>query len=257
LINGVVRNVAANYQIVQHMPFEQISLNESQNLIDIAKSVQVAQSTVSSLVAISSLAVMGAVIISTAYLANKLDNIQKAIDLLQREIHGQNLIYYTDRITSYFGSVEATRELINNNNVIIENPDLIILKLSELSNIRYQLVSFLDNLINLSDTFSIGHKSMAIDFINMTFDLIPKGVFIETQAAYKLERFHLGNSIRENAQKKYNHSIENYKAWANSKYNSVLKGTGDSNAKVFQDKYPNIKSLMTSEENRILLQYSS
>lgn len=257
LINGVVRNVAENYQIVQHMPFEQVSLAERKNLIDIAKSLQTAQSTVSNLVAISSIAVMGSVIISTAYLSNKLDNIQKAIDLLQKEIHGQNLIYYTDRITDYFGSVEATRELINNNYVVVENPDLILLKLSELLNTRYQLLSFLDNLIHLSDTFSVAHKSLAIDFINMTFDLIPKGVFIESQTAYKLERFHLGNSIRDSAQLKYKHSIENYKAWANSKYHSVLNGSGDSNTKVFQDNYPKIKSLMNSEENKLLLQYSA
>lgn len=256
IINGVARNVEGKYQIIQHMPFTQVDLPKSSNLLDIAKSIQSTHAAVSSMVAISSVATMGAVVISTAYLSHKLDNIQRTIDKLQKEMHGQNLLYYNEKITTYFGTVEATRELINNSDIIVENPDLIILKISELSNIRNQLFSFLNNLITLSDNFTIEHKTMAIDFINMTFDLLPKGIFIESQAAYKTEKFYLGDSIRENAKIKYDHSIQNYKNWVNSKYRSVLKGEVDSNAVVFQSKFEDIKVLVSSEENKILLRNS-
>lgn len=256
IFNGVARNIQDGYQIVQHMPFEQVNFPQKSSLLDIAKIIQSSQVAMSSMVALSSIATIGSVIISTAYLSHKLNNIQKTINTLQQEIYGQNLIYYIDKITSYFGAVEATRELLNNDNIIIENSDLVIMKISELSNLRNQLISFLDNLITMSDNFTIDHKSMAIDFINMTFDLIPKAVFIESQAAYKIERFYLGDSIRECAQLKYDQSIQNYREWANNKYHSILKGDVDSNTMVFENKFGEIKSLISSEENKILLQDS-
>lgn len=256
IINGVARNVNDKYQIIQHMPFKEALMTDNTNLLDMAKAVQSSNAALSNIVALSSAATMGSVIISTAYLSYKLNKIQKAIDLLQQEIHGQNLIYYSERITTYFGTVEATRELINNEHIINENPDLVVLKISELSNIRHQLISFIDNLITLSDNFTVLHKSMAIDFINMTIDLIPKGVFIESQAAYKIERFHLGDSIRKSAQLQYLNSIQFYKEWVNEKYRSILKGEIDSNTSVLQSKYDEIQTLVSSEENRILLENS-
>jgi len=257
VINGVARNVSDKYQIIQHMPFEQMSLPQNSNLIEIAKNFHSAQHAIGGLVAISSVAIMGAVIISTAYLSNKLNSIQNKIDALQKELQGQNLIYYSDRITTYFGTVEATREIILNDSVVKENPDLIILKLSELSNMRNQLLSFLDNLVTMSDGFTASHKSIAVEFINMTFDLIPKGVFIETQAAYKIERFYLGDNIRNSAQKKYNNSIQNYRDWSHSKLQSVFKGGKDVGATVFNSKFDEIKALISSQENRYLLECSS
>ena len=83
-------------------------------------------------------------------------------------MHDQNLIYYTDKISTYFGTVEATREIIVRKEVVDENNDLIILKISELATLRNQLISFLDNIIFLSDNFSPENKAMTVDFINMT-----------------------------------------------------------------------------------------
>lgn len=257
VINGVARDLSHNYQIVQHMPFKAISsLPHKTDLLDIVKAVQSNQAMLGSMIAVSSVAVMGTVIISTAYLAKKLNKIQKAIDKIQQEIYGQNLIYYAERITTYFGIVEAARHIISDKNVINENPDLIVLKISELSNMRNQLSSFLDSLISLSDNFTFEHKEMAINFINMTLDLIPKGVFVESQAAYKLDRFYLGDSLREDASIKYKIIVQNYKDWANNKYRSILKGNIDSNAKAFQNKLSEIQAIVSSRENKLLLENS-
>lgn len=64
--------------------------------------------------------------------------------------------------------MEATREIIVRKEVVDENNDLIILKISELATLRNQLISFLDNIIFLSDNFSPENKAMTVDFINMT-----------------------------------------------------------------------------------------
>ena len=64
--------------------------------------------------------------------------------------------------------MEATREIIVRKEVVDENNDLVILKISELATLRNQLISFLDNIIFLSDNFSPENKAMTVDFINMT-----------------------------------------------------------------------------------------
>jgi hypothetical protein len=91
----------------------------------------------------------------------------------------------------------------------------------------------------------------------MTFDLVPKGVFIESQAAYKIERLHLGDNIRSTAEKKYFAVIENYRDWGNRKYRSIVEGKIDDSTKALEYKFQDIKSLVTSEENKLLLEYSA
>jgi len=90
----------------------------------------------------------------------------------------------------------------------------------------------------------------------MTFDLLPKGILIESQAAYKMDRFYLGDNIRNTAQIKYDNSIENYRKWGNQKHQDILEGIIDSNTEIFQDKFQDIKFLISSEENKLLLEYS-
>lgn len=254
IINGVARNIKDNSQILQHMPFKEVIYTSNQELSQV---IQASQQAVTSMVAISSVAIMGAVIISTAYLSKKLDKIQKQIDNIHKEIQDQNIIYYSEKIANYFGALEATRELINDQKVVIENPDLILLRLSDLSILRNQLTSFIDNIIYISDGFSSAHKALVIDFVNMTMDLLPKGIFVESQAAYKIERFYLGDNIRETAKLKYNNTIKMYKEWANDKYKKIVSGKSDKNVKAFQKSYKEIRSLYESKENELLLKYTA
>lgn len=257
LCNGVARDSQNSSVIVQHMPFTKIGVAEAENLLETAKGIQSAQAVIIGAVTVSTVAIMGAIIASTAYLSNKLNKIQHQLDAIQREIEGQNILFYFERITNYFGAVEALREIIISKNLIEENRDLVLMKISELLTLRNQMILFSDNLINVSDNFTLEHKALAIDFINMTFDLIPKGVFIESQAAYKIERIHLGNNIRSTAEKKYFQVIENYRNWGNQKYRSIVEGKVDDSTKALQSRFQDIKTLISSEENKLLLEYST
>lgn len=253
VVNGVARNIADKYKIIQHMPFKKVAYSGGKDLLKTVESVQNAQVLLTGAVALSTLSIIGAIIISTNYLVGKLNVIQKKIDLIHKEIQDQNILYYFNKVSAYFGAIEATRELICSEKVVKENKDLLVMKLSELSRLRNELFPFLDNLIFISDNFTLEHKMIAIDFVNTTFDLLPKGLFIESQAAYKIERFYLGDSIRENGISKYSHSIDLYKNWANAKYQAIVAGNPSSNTQVLKDKFQDIKKLISSEENKLML----
>ena len=256
IIKGVARNISKPlYPIIEHIPFVKAMAADSPNLLKAAQKLTMVQTI--AIVGIATVAIMGAIVLATTYLSKKLNNIQKQIDNIQKELHDQNIVYYADKIYTYFGAVEATREIITCKEVVAENNDLILLKISELVTLRNQLTSFLDNFIFLSDNFSSEHKAIAVDFINMTFNLLPKAIFIESQAAYAIDRFYLSDNIRNSAKIKYNNSINIYREWGNNKYQAILAGQIDSNTEMFQNKFQDIKALISSEENKLLLEHSA
>lgn len=257
IVNGVARSVADNSKILQHMPFKKIYPESIENLTKAVQAIQEMQTIAMAVNIISSVSIMGAIIVSTAYLSRKIDMIGEKIDVLRRELQGQNLVYYTDKISVYFGSIEALRELMKKRHILEENNDLAVMKISELLTLRNQLFSFIDGLIQLCDNLPPEHKRMAIEFLNMMFDLIPKGVFVESQAAYKLDRIYLGDNIREAAKSKYINSLDNYRAWGNKQYHSIVRGKGEIDEnRLFTDRLEDIKRIVSSEENKLLLEHS-
>lgn len=256
IINGVARDVLDRSKILQHMPFTKVSIQQSGDLIKTAQLVQSAQAAITSAIAISTAVTVGAIVVSTMYLANKIDKLQEKMDLLHKEINDQNILFYLDKVTIYFGSVESLRQLIINSDVITENKDIVTNILSELLTVRNQTISFIDNIIYLSDRFSSDHKNLVLDFINLSLELLPKGLFIESQAAYKLDRFHLGDNIKEIGRNKYNSVLNKYKEWGNRQYKSIVKGESNSGTQGLIKNIENIKSILNSEENKLLLEHS-
>lgn len=260
--NGVARDVLDNYKIVKHIPFKKISADSSQDLLAIAKKFQGGQAAITKAIGLSYLSIIGAVVISTMYISKKLDKIQNSINNLQKvvkeEFISQNLVYYLDKTTAYFGAVESTRELISMrySTANIVNNDILIVKLSTLSDLRNQYLSFLDNIIHLSESFSPEHKEVLIDYINITLNLVPKAIFIESQGYYQLDKIQFGDFIKNESQKKYNMIIEKYKEWANNEFRSIIAGEPNAHSVVLQKKMPEIKSIVHSEENRFMLEYS-
>ncbi len=256
ILNGVARDVFDGNKIIQHMPFTKVSIQQSGDLIKTAQLVQSAQAAITSAIAISTAVTVGAIVVSTMYLANKIDKLQEKMDLLHKEINDQNILFYLEKVTIYFGTVESLRQLILNSDVVAENKDIINNVLSELLIIRNQTLSFIDNIIYLSDRFSPGHKNLVLDFINLSLELIPKGLFIESQTAYKLDRFHLGDNIKEVGRAKYNNVLNKYKDWGNKQYKSIVKGESNSGTQGLLKNIDNIKSILHSEENKLLLEHS-
>lgn len=260
IFNGVLRNKAGNHEIVRHMPFEPISLAgetvKAGNLLEISKGIQTAQTVTMGAVAVSTVAIMGAVVVATAYLAHKIEKLHKAVEAVQKEIQDQNIVFYTDKIANYFGSIEALREIMVTPELVEENKDLLLMKISDLGTQRCQLCSFLDSILFISDGFSPENKAIALDFTNMAIDLLPKGVFVESQAAYKVERFRLGETIRKGTQVKYSQLMDNYRSWGNDRIRSIVTGKVGAGEQVLMDKLEDVKTVLHSEENQLLLEYS-
>ena len=262
IINGVARDVENDYRILQHMPFRPLALDRAEDLARVAERAQdlrVLEQTTAMLqttIAISTAVTVGSVIVCTAYLAKKLKDLEAKIGKLEDELKGQNLVYYATKASVYFGAVEATRELIADPRVVKENPDLVVITIARLSGQRHETDAFLGNLFRLFEELTPHHQAIALDFFHATLDFAPKAAFIESQAAYKLERFRLGDHILMAARRNHEARLRDYKAWANERLKRLVGGKGLGSDTTLAERLDDAKRILSSEENRLLLERS-
>ena len=253
IFNGVARSTE-NYAIMKHMPFKPVQMDSIRDLAQVAQQGQALAGAVQMTVAISTAVTVGAVVLCTAYLASKLRELDSKIQRLDARLHGQNLIFYAEKAATYFAAVEATRELISTAELVEENRDLVGQSLSRLSGQRHETMAFLGNLCHLFDHLPDEDRGMALDFFHASLDFVPKAVLVESQAAYRLERFRLGDHVRKSAQRSYEECLSEYRSWGNGLLNKLTRGeVSRSNPQVLLDRLSEAKSLINNDCNRILL----
>lgn len=262
IMNGVARDVGT-LEVLKHMPFRPVELENFSDLSSKAGQVQSLGSLVQgstaaiqAALAVSTALTIGSVVVATAYLAHKLRELERKIERLEGELRGQNVLFYASKASIYFGAVEATRELIASPEIVAENGDLAAQALSRLSAQRHEAFAFLGNLYRSFEELTPAHQALALDFFHATLDFVPKAVFIEVQAAYKLERFRLGIHIQNTAKSTYNTCVADYRMWANHQIKNVIAATALGSAQVLKERLKDAKHLIDSEENRLLLDCS-
>lgn len=253
IINGVARD-SNTKSIIQHMPFKEINAENVDQLLPTAKSLQNVQLATTATIAASTAVIMGAIILSTAYLSKKINSLNQKIDQVYRAIQEQNKLFYINKISEYFGSIKTLRFYISSEAIVNENKDLIKFAIVDAATKRNQLMSFLENLIYLVDSFDKDHKSFALDFINNTIDILPKGVFVESQAAFKTDKIILGEYILEDSYDNYITITNNYKNYINQTFKEkILPGLDVQSFKALEPKIDETRQVIYSEENKILL----
>lgn len=256
IYNGVARD-KNNFQILQHMPFIPTKVENVQNLSTIADSISKYQQIAVAAQAVSTACIMGAIVLQTMYLTSKLNELNRAIEGVMKKVSNQNIIYFTDKLSYYFACIDSLWKQITNKRLVAENHDYIYYSLNQASQNRDYLLTFNQQLIPLIDGFDESDKSTTINFINNSLSLLPKGIFIESQAAFTLEKFVLGEHILNIGKDNYNRVIDDYKNWGNEQFNLIVSGKHTSDASLLKDNIDDIKFLVKSEENRYLLEHTS
>lgn len=187
------------------------------------------------------------------YLANKIDKLQKKIDLVSQDIHSQNVLYFMGQMSEYFGVVESTRVLLLDKELVEESKDIAVIYLAQMAVKRNELLSLIDNLVVFVDSASERHAKLMLDFINMTLDLLPKSIYIEKQLYDRYGKFKMADHILNTASKRYNSVLKNYKQWCNNKVKNVISGNGVEHAKLLHINEPILQQLFHSDINTALL----
>lgn len=259
-MNGVARDTKDGLKILQHMPFRPVEMDTAGDLARAAGPLQRlpggAAATFQTALAISTAVTVGSVIVSTAYLAHQLQRLESRIELLQANLTGQNLLFYASRASSYFGGVNALRELIASQELMNENPDLVGHQIARLAARRHEMQAFAGQVFHLFDSLPDEHLALALDFFHGMMDFLPKAVFVECQAAYRMERLHLGLHTLQSARESYFHAIDSYRDWGNRTLKEMIAGKPRSGAANLASRIDDARALVGSETNRLLLIHS-
>lgn len=247
--------------IIQHITFKEVQVGELQKLVEassVATQAAVAAKTAAiAAAAVSTGIIVAAIIIQTKYISKKLDKIQKTVDLISKEVHTQNIIFYMDKCADYFGAVETARTLLSRPNLESECKTIAVHLLAELSNKRNKLLSFIDNILNLAGTDAVTgqHYKLIIDFVQMTMELLPFGIHTEYLLCDLSGSPRLAEHILSDGRERYLQAFEAYRSFLEEEKRLIAKG------QIAMDKIPTFQQvtsraneLFSSEMNKQLLE---
>lgn len=221
VFNGVVRDAKGN--IIKHIPQKILELNpkDLQNLPSLIKN---AQGTVLAATALSTTVILGAVVVATTIIVNKLNEIQSSIDGIKKELQDQNLFQYFLQLKDYVAVSESLREILSSPECIEENMDLIALKLNEISIKRNGLMLTMHERLKNIDNVSAEHKEVIVNFLDQSVALLPKIAYIESEGASAIGKFRLSEKVSSEFSKKYQHIEFRYKHFLNNEIDRSIKG---------------------------------
>lgn len=251
--------------IVKHLPFKEmtVDLSEGVNVVELAKAGAAVKQSIFLAAGLSTGIILGAIVIQTVYLSKKLEKIQASIDKIAIEIQTQNQLFYLEKLSSYIGSVMAAHELLGIYQEHEPIPEIIAPLLVTLAQQRNELCTFLMKLIGWieqgnnrdgKNAITQEHAALIIDFITHVLDMMPKAIYVESTLYTRLGRYHHADTLVETAGAKYTAVLQAYRGWARDSYDNLLTGSSSShNNRLLTNKFNDIKSLLNSLENKILL----
>lgn len=252
-------------KIMQHLPLKPISwdaLSEIDNLAyatqSLERAINVASNVQLAATAASTTLIMGTIVAQTIYLSKKLDKLQNIMDTVSHDVQTQNILFYIDKISTYFGTVESARILLidsNNDRALLnETKDISILLMNDLANQRNQIFSFIDNLIGIANNQKGKSLENMINFITLMLDMLPKAIYLESQLYDRYSKFKFSNHIVKYSNERYNQILLSYKDWCNQKARETTLGQSNHSFEILSQKQEQLKLLFQSKENMQLLQ---
>ncbi|WP_196584569.1 hypothetical protein [Aliivibrio fischeri] len=238
--------------IVQHMPLKEM-LYDPEKLNDISKLIQSTHATQMAAIGLSTTIIVGAIVVQTMYLAKKIDKLQETMDLISSDIKAQNVMFYMEKISKYFGAIESARVLLLDKSYVSETEDIAANLITQLSIERNEVLSLIDNLISFADQLTDHHLKQMLDFITMILDIMPKAIYLESQLCDRYGKFKLSEHLMRENTKRYNTSLQLYRSWCNEKAKAAIRGDTNSIALPFHEKKDELKDLFNCKHNQDLL----
>jgi hypothetical protein len=256
--------------VIQHLKFTERSADSAKEIIDQLQSVASATQNMSQAVqgmqnvlmatqVLSSVVVVGAIVVQTQYLGRKLDAIQDTVDEIALSQHEQNLVFYMDKIGDYMGSVEYARNLLQDRSMANEISGVALQLLPEVGGKRNHITSLVDNIANYVRSSSkerneSKHFKLMLDFIHLLVDVLPGALHTEHLLAARIGKPRLAQLILRSGSLKYEHVLDSYKRLMNQLHREMITGAlGQQGERVFMEYKPKLQELMQSPINHMLL----
>ncbi|EHN64770.1 Uncharacterised protein [Comamonas testosteroni] len=256
--------------VIQHLKFTERSVESVKEVVEQLKSVATATQNVAQAVqsmqnvlmatqVLSSVVIVGAIVVQTQYLGRKLDAIQDTVDEIALTQHEQNLVFYMDKISDYMGGVEYARDLLRERALAAEIHDVAAPLLAQLGSKRNHITSLVDNIAgyvkaSAAERSESKHFKLMLDFIHLLVDILPGALHAEHLLAARIGKPSLAQSILWSGSQKYEQVLGSYRGLMNQLNREVVAGKlGQQGERVFAEYKPKLLELMQSPINQLLL----
>lgn len=218
---GLVRDL--NGKIIKHIPLKEISC---ENIANTQQLITSFQNSLALSTALSTGIILGAIIVSTKLILNKLNKIEELAEQILQEIYDQNRFQYFLQLKEYIATAVSLKEL---SPVLNENKDLVLMKLNQLSIKRQEiLIVSIERMMQLNK-LSTTHKEIVLNFLHQTITLLPKLFYLEKDVAIALNRLKYAKILENNFIYEYNKLNNKYKSILNIEYQNFIKGNKTTN----------------------------
>lgn len=256
--------------VIQHLKFTERSVESVKEVIEqlqsvatatqnVAQAVQSMQNVLMATQVLSSVVIVGAIVVQTQYLGRKLDAIQDTVDEIALTQHEQNLVFYMDKISDYMGGVEYARDLLRERALAAEIHDVAAPLLAQLGSKRNHITSLVDNIAgyvkaSASERSESKHFKLMLDFIHLLVDILPGALHVEHLLAARIGKPALAQSILWGGSQKYEQVLGSYRGVMNQLNREMVTGKlGQQGERVFAEYKPKLLELMQSPVNQLLL----
>lgn len=256
--------------VIQHLDFIESTAENAKQLVDqlqsvasatqnVAQAVQSMQNVLMATQVLSSIVIVGAIVVQTQYLGRKLDAIQDTVDEIALSQHEQNLVFYMDKIGDYMGCVEYARSLLHERAMAAEIHDVAAPLLAHLGSKRNHIASLVDNIAgyvksSAGERSESKHFKLMLDFIHLLVDILPGALHAEHLLAARIGKPGLAQSILWSGAEKYEQVLGSYKGLMNQLNREMVAGAlGQQGERVFMEYKPKLLELIQSPVNQMLL----
>ena len=256
--------------IIQHLKFTERSVDNAKQIMEqlqsvasatqnVAQAVQSMQNVLMATQVLSSVVVVGAIVVQTQYLGRKLDAIQDTVDEIAQTQHEQNLVFYMDKIGDYMGYVEYARSLLEDRAMATEIREVATPLLAHLGSKRNHIASLVDNIAgyvknSAGERSESKHFKLMLDFIHMLVDILPGALHAEHLLAARIGKPALAQSILWSGAQKYEQVLGSYRGLMNQLNREMVAGAlGQQGERVFMEYKPKLLELLQSPVNQMLL----
>lgn len=242
---AIIRDGVAYYRngggIIQHMPLKEVTIDLSKSLSTVVSSLQ---SSIMIASTISTGVIVGAIIIQTAYLSNKINKLHVSINKVEKDVKSLYVMNYITHLSEYAGMIESARCILKNESKA-ETADLAAILLVNIASKRNELSLLISNLIDYSNELTDDHLMHLLDFIILILELMPKFVYVEAMLSDRYEKFGYTNIMLEQSKKSYKERMKEFSNWCKNKKEDALIGKSHS---VFLQKAEELKLFFTDSK---------
>lgn len=220
------KGIVAQLPLVPVSPEEQVS---AEQLLQLGQAMSGAKAAAVTATAVGAAVVVVVIVAATAYLAQKIDKVERSVEAIARTVEQQDRREYLKGLSDYTGSLRAAHELLHSRAAPDEIARQAVLRIDDLAVTRQQLLARargLQNLVSHPEQTTQALYELTLQFLADMFDLIPTALVVERELCLAADMPGLARSRIVDAGPQFRAALAEFQQWCEQQYRHLAMGQG-------------------------------